>query len=202
MEVPLTLKKTPAGRISYGIPMWYRFATGAMLAFVVGGIFSTDSGPGLVGWLVIALLALGILYEERWIADPATKTCTHTSGLLILARTDTIRFDEIAEFRLGAFARGTIPGSKDEMQEKSRAFSMLRGREDSALHEGESRPSLFRMNRKKPYIHLILSTNSGDDYLVDTLPARSAQRLVKTGRAMAEICAAPFSEIEKLVSNE
>jgi hypothetical protein len=196
MEIPLSLKKTSDGSLSYGIPLWYRIATGAMLAFVVGGAFSAGGRPSLVAWIVIVLLAFGMLYEERWIVDLKAKTITHKAGILPVTKTQSIPFTQVAELRLSAFARGTIPGSPEERTDKERAFSMMRGKDVSADGDGAAKPSPLKMNRRKPYMNLILDTVTGESFLVDALPARSASRLLKAGSAMAEAAGVPFSDKE------
>lgn len=196
MEIPLTLRKNADGSISYGIPLWYRIATGAMLAFVAGGAFSAGGRPSLVAWIVIALLGLGMLYEERWTVDPKARTLSHRAGILPAVKTQSFGFDEVAELRLSAFARGTIPGSPEEEADKERAFSMMRGKDSSPEGDGAAKPSPFKMNRRKPYMNLIVDAKSGESFLVDALPARSAARLLKAGSAIAEAVGVPFSDKE------
>lgn len=196
MEIPLSLKKTSDGSLSYGIPLWYRIATGAMLAFVLGGAFSASGRPSFAAWIIILLLGFGVLYEERWIVDAKTRTIMHKAGILPVTKTQSIPFAQVAELRLSAFARGTIPGSPEEQADKERAFSMMRGKDVSTEGDGATKPSPFKMNRRKPYINLILDTTSGESFLVDALPARSASRLLKAGSAMAEAAGVAFSDKE------
>jgi hypothetical protein len=196
MEIPLTLKKNPDGSVSYGIPIWYRIAIGAMLAFVVAGAYQAEGKPSLVAWIVILLLAFGMLYEERWIVDSKAKNIKHRAGILPITKTQSIAFEDVAELRLSAFARGTIPGSLEEKADKERAFSMMRGKDSSQEGDGAARPSPFKMNRRKPYMNLILDLASGESYLVDALPARSASRLLRAGVAIADAVGVQFSDKE------
>ena len=188
MEIPLTLRKSADGRLSYGIPLWYRLATAAMLALVAAGIFTSGGSPSVIGWIILALLILGLVYEERWVVEPKTGRVLHYSGIWPAAKIISLGFGEIEEFSLGAFAKGTVPGSTEEKADKERAFAMLNGRDS----EEPGRPSIFKMGRRKPYITLLLRTREGGDYLVDSLPARSARRLRAAGEALAAAAGSRF----------
>lgn len=153
----------------------------------------SEGSPGLTAWVVLALLALGTLYEESWQFDPAGKTIRHANGFLPIARSRTIPFADATEFRLTVLARGTIPGSTEEDTEKARAFSMMKGKDREEYKRGM--PSF--LNRKKPYINLMMGTNDGSNYLIDSLPARHAGRLLAAGKAMAEACGVRFFEKEE-----
>lgn len=190
MEIPLRLKISPDGLISYGIPLWYRLISAAMLIVVSGGLMSSGEKPGFTAWIVLALLALGALYEEKWVFDPETKTIRHSNGFLPFAKAKAIPFAEAAEFSLTVLARGTVPGSAEEETEKTRAFLMLKGKDKDELKRGA--PAF--LNRKKPYINLMMACLDGSTYLIDSLPARHAGRLLAAGKAMAAACGRPFAE--------
>jgi hypothetical protein len=190
MEIPLRLKISPDGRLSYGIPLWYRLICAAMLLLVAGGLVTSEASPGFTAWIVLGLLALGTLYEERWIVDPQSKTIRHSNGFLPFAKARVIPFAESAEFRLTVLARGTVPGSTEEESEKSRAYLMLRGRDKDELKRGA--PAF--LSRKKPYINLMMTSVDGSNYLIDSLPARHAGRLLVVGKAMSEACGVRFFE--------
>jgi len=196
MEIPLTLRKRKDGAIVYAIPLWYRLVTGAMLAVVAGSILESGEAPSLIAWIVLLLLALGILYEERWTANPEVGELRHCAGILPFTTKVSIPFGQIASFRLSAFAKGTIPGTEDEHQEKERAFALLNASISSSRGLGTERPNFLRPKRKS-YLNLILATKDDQVYLVDSLPAAKAARFVKTGRALAEACGAEFTESEK-----
>ncbi len=192
MEIPLAFKKSADGRLSYGIPLWYRLMTAAMILLVGGGIFITGDPPSLIAWIILALLVLGTLYEERWVADPRAKEIRHIGGIWPFARATAVAFGDIEDFHLEAFARGTVPGSNEEAVDQEKAFAAMNG----TAKEEMSRPSLLKSGRRKPYIQLLLETRDGESYLVDTLPARSAARLKKVGEALAAACESNFSARE------
>jgi len=190
MEIPLSLKKTADGRLVYGIPLWYRIMTGVMIAMIAGGILTTAGSPGLIAWLILILLVLGTLYEEVWIVDTKAKTVRHLGGIWPIARALVVNFDDVEEFALGAFARGTVPGSAEETADKDRAFAMMYGKDTNDVGKN----AFIKLGTRKPYINLMLRTKSGETYLVDTLPARRAYKLRKAGEALAEACASHFSD--------
>jgi hypothetical protein len=190
MEISLSLKKSAGGGLVYGIPLWYRVMTSALIAVMASGVFIAGSAPGPIGWIVLALLLLGLVYDERWIIDPKAREIRHFGGLWPFPRAMRVEFDDIEGFRLSAFARGTVPGSESETKEQEKAFAMMNGKD---TNKGE-KISLFRSMRRKPYINLLVNTKSGESYLVDTLPARRAGRLKKVGEAMAAACGSGFSD--------
>ena len=188
MEIPLSLKKSADGGLVYGIPLWYRIMTAAMIAVVASGFFMAGDSPGIIGWIVLALLLLGILYDERWIIDPKARKVRHFGGLWPFAKEMQVAFDDVEEFSLGAFARGTVPGSASETKEEEKAFAMMNGKDT----DSNEKFSLFKSGGRKPYINLFMMTKSADTWLIDTLPARRALRLKKVGEAMAETCGSVF----------
>jgi len=188
VEIPLQLKKYPSGRLVYTIPLWYRAITAIMLVAIVTALLSSGGAPSIVAWIILILLLLGLLYEERWTVDPSKKTLSHAGGIWPLAKTTNLRFDELKGFHLSAFARGTVQGSAEEKAEQARAYAMMEGRDkhDTSLK------SILGMGHRKPYIHLIVDTIEDRAYLVDGLPARRAARLKKVGAAFAEACGTEF----------
>ena len=190
MEIPLTLKMRADGGVSYGIPLWYRVFSFALVAIVVGGLASSGSAPGVVAWIVLALLVLGFLYEENWRVDASAKQLRHRAGVYPFIRTTTIAFDEIDRFELTVLAKGTIPGLSEEAADRTKAYSMMRHTDG----EDASNLKLFKSGRRKPYINLIVKTKNDDVYLIDTLPARRAARLPRAGKALAAACGSVFEE--------
>ncbi|MCX7028490.1 MAG: hypothetical protein NT061_13640 [Spirochaetes bacterium] len=191
-----TLKKRKDGTLVYAIPLWYRLVTGAMLALVAGGLLSSGEAPGILAWIIMALLALGLLYEERWAVPPESGELRHVAGILPFASRLSIPFGRIEGLSLTAFARGTIPGTEDERKEKERAYSLLDASISASPGLGAERPSFLKPGRK-PYLNLVVMTIEGQEYLLDSLPAARAARLLKVGRVLAEACGVEFREMEK-----
>lgn len=183
MEIPLVLSTDTKGRVVYTIPLWYRAILAAILAIVVASILAAGGEPGIGSWIVVAVLVLGVLYEEKWTADPAAKTVSHRSGLLVAARTVAIPFDTIEEFALSALVRGTIPGSEDEKSENKAAFAAL----DGATDTRDMKP-MDKLFRKKAFMNLLIKSAEGSVYLINAMPARRAASLRTAARRFAEIC--------------
>lgn len=189
MEIPLRLKKDAAGRLVYSIPLWYRAITAIMILAIVVALISSGGTPSLVAWIILVLLILGLLYEERWIADTKEKRLLHSGGIWPFVKKTSLGFSELESFRLSAFARGTVQGSTQERIEEAKAYAIMDGRDkpDPGIK------SFLGMGHTKPYIHLIADANEERAFLVDSLPARKAYRLKKAGAAFAEACGTKFS---------
>ncbi len=183
MEIPLILTTDKKGRLVYTIPLWYRAILAAILGIVVASIFTAGGEPGIGSWIIIAVLVLGVLYEEKWTADPAAKMVSHRSGLLVAARTVEIPFDSIEEFSLTALVRGTIPGSEDEKSENKAAFAALDGET-----EARDMKPMDRLFKKKAFMNLVIKSADGSVYLVNTMPARRAASLRMAARQLAIAC--------------
>lgn len=184
MEIQLYLKKHKNGRISYGLPLWYRIITLIMLGLIGSSFVVPENSPGVVGWVVLALLAFSLLYEERWMVDPAKQSIEHRVGIYPVLRRTTINFSSIAHFSIDIFARGTVPGSEDEATVKRKGFSILYDKQTA----DDSQNALRFFSPKKPYATLLLVTKDGNTFLVDTQPVRRAERLLRAGTILAEAC--------------
>ena len=188
MEISLRLRKAADGRLIYGIPLWYRAMTAAILLLVAGAMLSSEGSPGLIAWLIFALLALGLVYEERWTLDPASKTITHRWGFWPLAKASSNDFASIEEFLLKALARGTVPGTKEESLANERAFAMMNHKDaDTSMKK-----SFLKSASRVPYMNLLMKTTDGEIYLVDSIPARRAAKLTLVGQAFADASGREF----------
>lgn len=192
VEIPLSLKKHKDGRISYGFPLWFRILDLAIIALIVGSMFVSEPAPGAMAWVLVALLAVGFLFEERWTVDPDRRCIEHRVGVFPVLRKSSIDFDSIARFSIDMFARGTIPGSEDEAEVKQKGFSMLYDKQPTDDAQHAARPSTF----KKPYATLLIVTKDDVTYLVDTQPAKRASHLLDAGTALAKACGFVLQERE------
>jgi len=188
VEIPLRFRKDSAGRLVYSIPLWYRIVTAIMLAAIVAALLTSGGSPSIVAWIILVLLVFGLLYEERWIADPAKAVLRHSGGIWPIVKTTSLDFSQLEGFRLSAFARGTVQGSEEERKEEARAYAMMEGRDKPETGV----KSFLSMGQHKPYIHLIADAKEARAFLVDSLPARKASRLKKVGAAFAEACGTEF----------
>jgi hypothetical protein len=186
MEIPLVLTLDAKGRPVYGIPVWYRILLVAILAIVIASIVTVGGGTGIGFWIIVAVLVLGALYEESWVADPEAGTLVHRSGLIIAAKPLVVRIADIEGFALDAVARGTIPGGEEERKEKAAAFAAMKGEETGDLKKG------LRPHRSRAYINLLVRTADGTIYLINTTKATKAAPLRAAGMKFAEVCRKPF----------
>lgn len=183
-SIPLVLRVPGPGRLVFALPRWYPAAMGAILALLVAGLADAGRAPGPLAWLLLALVVLGILYEESWCFDAARGRLVHRVGLRFAARTEVIPLAAIDRFLIAPHVEGTIPGTEDERAENAAALKGGRGDDGAAR----------RFRHKKPYLGLVLECADGTHFLVDRVPARSAARLRETGARMAEFCARPLTE--------
>jgi len=193
VEIPLSLKKHKDGRISYGFPLWYRILNLGIMALIVASMFVSELGPGVMAWVLVVLLAVGSLFEERWTVEPGKRCIEHQVGVYPILRKTRIGFDSIARFSIDMFARGTIPGSEDEAAVKQKGFRMLYDKQPTDDEQHAARPSTF----KKPYATLLIVTKDDTSYLVDTQPAKRASHLLAAGTELAKACGFVLQEREE-----
>lgn len=181
MEIPLSLTSPRPDRLIYGFPVWYRVVMGVIVAVVCGALFLGDTRPGVFGWVVLAILVLAGLYEDRWSFDARDGKAEHKAGLVFLGRTVSLGFDQIDRFRVVPLVRGTIPGTEDEKVANEAALKG--GRADDG--------SLRRERHKKPYLSLEIECLDGARYLVDHMPARKAEQLRLMASRIGDLCGKP-----------
>lgn len=99
------------GRIVYELEPLFRYVFGAIGVFLLIGIIGRGDG-GLGALVIIAIIVLGGLYDERWTIEPATGTLTARSGLLIVGRRRRWRLDAIEAVEYAHHRAGSIPGSR------------------------------------------------------------------------------------------
>jgi hypothetical protein len=177
-SIPLVLRAPAATRLVFSIPVWYRLLMGVILLLLGAGLVQDGVRPGWPTWALLAVIALGALYEERWVFDADAGRVLHRAGLLVAARTRVIDFAVLERFLIAPHVEGTIPGTEDERNENAAA---LRG-------EAGAR----RARQKKPYLALVLECRDGARYLLDRVPARNAAGLRATAARLAGICGKPL----------
>jgi hypothetical protein len=184
VEIPLVLTAPAPDRLSYGLPLWFRLVMGAILALVILALATSESAPGALAWIVLTILVLGTLYEDRWEFDGALGRATHRAGLLIAARSRVVAFEEIQRLRIVPLVKGTLPGTAEERAENQAALQGARA--DDA--------SLKRDRYKKPFLSLEIECLDGTRYLMDHMSARRAVALRAVASRIAEFCGKPLSD--------
>jgi hypothetical protein len=175
MELPFTLTETRDGRLRYGIALWYRLMAAVVLGILSWTLVAQGQPPSVVGWLLLGLAALGVLYEERWTFGAGGTS--HAVGLVFAARRVELARGDLAALRIVPHVRGTIPGSAEEARENSRAMN---GQADAEPYA--RKPAFW----KRPTLILVLSTRDGSEYAIDKVPARNRERIRETARRIGE----------------
>lgn len=175
MELPFTLTETRDGRLRYGIALWYRVLAALIFGILSWTLSAQAEAPSVVAWLLLALSAFGVLYEERWTFG--TAGAEHAVGVLFAARTLRLDRETLEALSLVPHVRGTVPGSEDEARENARALS---GEQD--MDPYGRKKSLW----KRPYLILVLAARDGSEYAVDKVPARNRDRILGYARRIAE----------------
>lgn len=170
MDLPFSLVERRDGTLRYGPSVVYRIISVAILALLVAVVVSGGRAPSPVGWILLALSLLGVLYEDSWTFG--AKAVIHRTGLIFAFRRTELEVSRIARLRVLPYVSGTIPGSAEEARENERALS---GELDAGF------PQRRLVSVRKPYLILVVETKSGTQYAVDRVPARR-RRFV---RAMA-----------------
>ncbi|MGA2079900.1 MAG: hypothetical protein ABSH53_04720 [Holophaga sp.] len=164
MDIPLRLRTRGPGRLEYGVPGWFRGAMGLLLAVLGGGLALEGGPPGPLGWAVLALAALGGLYEDRWVFDAGTEQVRHRAGLLPAAYTRVLPFAAIERFRLVPAGPGAAP--------------------DAGPAAGGGRS----LDLRRTSLDLVLECADGRRLLLDRIPVRRAGRLREAGGRIAQAC--------------
>jgi hypothetical protein len=184
VEIPLTLTSPRPDRIVYSLPVWFRVVMGAIIAVVVAALIMGETRPGLLAWVILLLLVLSALYEDKWTFDAASGCVTHRTGLLVAARSTQIEFASIERFRIVPLVKGTVPGTDEEKAENAAA---LKGQRTDG-------GNLKRSRHKKPFLSLEIECSDGTRYLVDHVPARRSESLRSIAATMAALCDKPVTE--------
>jgi len=184
VEIPLKLSAPAPDRLVYALPGWYRAAMALILAALGAGIALAGVRPGPVPWIVLAVVALGGLYEERWEFDAGRGRIVHRAGLLFAPRRSVLPFAAIERLRLVPVVTGTVPGSRAEGDE--RAAALAGGRVDDSGGR--------RFRHRKPYLDFVIESAGGQSWLVDRMPARRAGRLRDLADRAATLCGLPLEE--------
>jgi len=181
MELPFSLIERKDGTLRYGIALWYRILAAAIFGVLALSLAMTGEPPSILGWAFLALSALGVLYEEQW--SFGRDTVGHRIGVIFAARQTTLSVSELSGLRIVPFVRGTVPGSSEESKEN-----------DNALYgEAEGQGSFKRwFSVKKPYLLLVLSAQSGDEYSIDRIPSRRKEWLVSVARKISAVTELPL----------
>ncbi len=183
MELPFVLKERGDGSLVYGIASWYRALSVLILAVLLAALLVPGEPPTVVGWILLALAALGVLYEERW--RFGSDGAVHKVGAVFAARRVVLPVKELSGLRVVPYVAGTVPGSEEESRENARALSG-----DAGPRAVGKRPFSWR----KPYLLLILEAKDGSVYAIDRVPARRRAAIRAVARRIAGVVGLPLED--------
>jgi hypothetical protein len=110
IDLKFRLRRDATGKLILEFGIAFRLLFEA-LALVLGTGVAGSGDPTALSLIILALLILGAVYEERWVIDPDTREVTNRHGLLFLAQRRRWRFDEIEAVEYTHYRGGTLPGS-------------------------------------------------------------------------------------------
>ncbi|MDA8411575.1 MAG: hypothetical protein M0001_14465 [Treponema sp.] len=189
MDLPLVLARRKDGSLVYRIPIWFRIVMALIFAAVGAAIFVGGSAPGTIGWIVLIVLLLALLYRETWIFDPAKKEISHRFGLWILSKKVVIAMGDISCFRLIPWVRGSLPGSEAEKTENRLTLEASRGKQIGGEDSGKRKAAPFR----KAYLTLACETPE-KSFTINMVPARGGMALRASADKIATACDKPLEE--------
>ena len=188
MDLPLVLVGRKDGVLVYRIPLWFRGVMGLIFAVVAGAIFIGGTPPGVVGWIVIVVLLLALLYRETWVFDAGKGEIQHRFGLVLASKRLFIAMSDIQCFRLVPWVRGSLPGSEAELAENRLTLEASRGKQ-IADDPSAKRKNLFRGS----YLTLACET-SEKSLTVNMVPARNGVALRAIADRIATYCGKALEE--------
>lgn len=121
-----------------------------------------DGSPPPVGIVLVVVLGLAGLYQERWAVDGSRRKIDSRIGLIFWTRNTSWSFDEVAGFEFSEFIRGAPAGGQPDL------------------------PGYKRF--RKPYVRLCVNLTDGTSRVIETTSARHKEQLLGQGQRMAGLC--------------
>jgi len=174
MNFLLTSKKSKTGALVLQIPILLRLSITAIgliifAASLIPNMEGTQTQPGVTTIVLLIFLCFGALYEERWTFDPATRTISFRFGLLFLAKTMNISYDQVDEITLEKAIKGKMQNQDD--------------------HAEPSRPQtgLDRLFQPKVFINLVLYLKDAERLIIESGNIRKEEQLIKIKKQIQEV---------------
>lgn len=174
MELLLTSKRSKTGALVLHIPLALRISILAIgLIIIAASLIPSSDGAqshlGVTTVLLCIVLLLGALYEERWTFDPATRAIKFRFGLLFLAKTMSIPYDQVDEIRVERAMKGTM----QPLNEQTEPTKPTTG--------------LFRLFQPKVFINLVLYLNHAERVVIESGSARREDQLITLKNQIQEV---------------
>lgn len=128
IEIKLRLRYTSDGRLILELGYGFRIVF-AVLAVVFAAATLTGDQVSTLAVIIIAILVLGALYQERWEFNSATQTLHAYHGLIVANRHRTYQVPSIATVEYAEYYAGTVPGAavpQDETDARALSAGTLR----------------------------------------------------------------------------
>jgi len=164
MQIHLSLRRK-GDTLIYGIPVWYRISSAvAALALIAASVFS--GGLGLPGSIIVIIVILAALYQERWTFDVGNDACSGRIGLVFAARGPSFKASGIAQFRVDIFAKGKLDQKDLPAEDKMPGGSQAR---------------------------LIVDLKDGESYMLDSVLFKRRADLEAAARTLSEALGVPLN---------
>ncbi len=165
LNISLRLQHLTSDVLLLRLPHIFRVFFGILTVILIYGLFTSEDVPILPA-IILLISVLALLYDERWRFDRARGVVEWRIGLVGLVKPGSVQLDEVERFVLGELTKGAVPGGV----------------------EGRSRLVQRR------YVHLTMTTKSGDEYDIERRAARSGENLQTIAREVARFCERPLDE--------
>ncbi len=164
MQIHLSLRRK-GDLLVYGIPVWYRISSAiAALALVAASVFS--GGLGIPGSVIVIVVILAALYQERWTFDVGNDACTGRMGLVFAARGPAFRASDIVRLRVDMFAKGRLDQKDLPAEDKMPGGSQAR---------------------------LIVDMKNGESFMLDSVLFKRRAELEAAARTLSEALGVPLN---------
>ncbi|AEJ20810.1 hypothetical protein [Gracilinema caldarium] len=174
MEFLLKSKRTNKGTLELHIPLLLRLSLSAIgLIILAASLIPILEGPqtqqGVTTIVLMIILLFGALYEERWTFDPASRTISFRFGLVFLAKTMKISYDQVDEITLEKAIKGKMQNLEAPAE--------------------PSRPqnSLARFFQPKVFINLALYLKDSERLIIESGNAKKEAQLINLKKEIQEI---------------
>jgi len=174
MEFTLKATKKPDGTLVIAVPRRLRVILGGILVVLLLPLFipldgGANPGLGLGGGVAVILVALGLVYEERWVFKPAERAFHFRFGLLFAAKQARISFDQVEEVRIESFFKGKS-ARLDEKPETKHVFA------------------------PKPYISLVIYLKDSGRLVIETTKQNKLEAVRTLGREITRLLGTELKE--------
>jgi len=178
MEFTLKATIRPDGTLVIAVPRRLRVILGGILVVLLLPLFipldgGANPGLGLGGGVAVVLVALGLVYEERWVFKPAERAFHFRFGLLFVAKKARISFDQVEEVRIESF---------------------FKGKSALAAAQAVEKPGAKHVFAPKPYISLVIYLKDSGRLVIETTKQSKLDAVRTLGREITLLLGTELKE--------